>query len=416
MNNSRTKGGEGVKPGQEELVRVFGSLGTAGVKSHLGDYVLDMAVKEKGKSWRDFLNLMEDGREMDWLQIYCRSMDDAVLMEMIKGTLPARLQEDEELRKRVGKYHKLNDWPQVYVSFSCREEFGGQPSQVRPGEKYPKAGWGPSIRKILSVLRTMEAYVREDCQDQEMIRGIDNAFPNMKKSGEEIWGRKYLRSQEAIRKMTEWILLAIDKFIDMAWDMSAEETGADLPWTMCEVGFGERGFHRAKQHERQESTNYLFGLWTAVLEHLWRGEYVIKTYAVMDVLAPEHANFCEKLGHLLLGSYMFEGGFGLNPALAGGLSIGDGKRGLRRGEMEPLWKKVQDEAIKKTVWSKSQVRDEEKLKESQAVKAKDKEVVKRKLEELEDEKAEVEQELQELQERSERRVRLASALAKKTKK
>ncbi|ETN39403.1 uncharacterized protein HMPREF1541_05626 [Cyphellophora europaea CBS 101466] len=56
----------------------------------------------------------------------------------------------------------------------------------------------------------------------------------------------------------------------------------------------------------------------------------------MTVLKPAHANSCEVLGTLLAVSYGFDGGWGLNPSLAGGIKM-QGKGGLLDHSLSELW-------------------------------------------------------------------------------
>lgn len=180
-------------------------------------------------------------------------------------------------------------------------------------------------------------------QDPSLFKDIDQAFVEQKeKRAPRILNRRYLRTEAAAKKIKEWVDSVKNKFGTIRKDMDEGERFADQEWTFCEVGFGERGHARATEHAQHESTNYLFGLYTAVLEAKWPGEYNVTRFALFDMLEPAHVNFCEVLGSLLVGSYGVYGGFGLNPALAGDLSLGDGPEGLSRSAMDSVLQENRD--------------------------------------------------------------------------
>ncbi|KAK5311005.1 hypothetical protein LTR70_009085 [Exophiala xenobiotica] len=298
------------------MALMFQQYGLAGLRKHLVDIARDMQRKYPGRaSWDEFVEKTTKPGTVDLVYHYLSQMDQDMLGEVLKGTVMARYFRDTQFKKMVQKRHCKQNWPQVYTSISSRAEFGGQPSQVQEDVVLPEGGCGPSLEKMAKVVDVMGKYCDPQYMSSELLQGVDDAYPQLKVSGDKILGRKYLASKKGVKK----------------------------------VSFGERGHQRAVQHERHEATNYLFGLYTAVLKYLYGDEYCITTFALMDVMAPGHVNFVEILGSMISGSYMHDGGFGLNPNLAGGLSVGDGVRGLNRPQLKPLWQTAQKEALKKSV-------------------------------------------------------------------
>ncbi|KAK5094113.1 hypothetical protein LTR70_004317 [Exophiala xenobiotica] len=329
-----------VKPEQEKMVKILDLLGIMGVRRHLLEYGSAMYSKHGNKSWDEFRRIAQEYKTggQDWIFTYLATMDQEALRGFISGNLMARKYEEVTLRRKLEESHSLVDTPQVYVCISHRAEFGGQSTQGEEGVEEPKGGWGPSVDRMVELLDAMGRYADVNCQHASLFKKIDEAFVERKeKRAPRILNRRYLRTETAAKKIKEWVDSMKNKFRTIRSDMDEAERFADQEWTMCEVGFGERGHARATEHIQHESTNYLFGLYTAVLKSKWPGEYTITPFALFDVLEPAHANFCEVLGSLLVGSYGIYSGFGLNPALAGGLSLGDGPKGLSRSAMDSLW-------------------------------------------------------------------------------
>jgi len=355
-------GGVGqVKPGQENMALIFQQYGLVGLKKHLVEIARDMQKKNPGRaSWDEFVEKTTKPGTVDLVYHYLSQMDQDMLGEVLKGTVMARYFRDTQFKKMVQKRHCKQNWPQVYTSISSRAEFGGQPSQVEEDVVLPQGGCGPSLEKMVKVVEVMSKYCDAQYMNTELLKGVDDAYPQLKVSGDKILGRKYLASKKAVKKVSEWVVKMRSRLKKLQKDMSREERTADVQWSLCEVGFGERGHQRAVQHERHEATNYSFGLYTAALKYLYGDEYCIKTFALMDVMAPGHANFVEILGSMISGSYMHDGGFGLNPTLAGGLSLGEGMRGLNRPQLKPLWLTAQKEAMKKSVWDATESVEREK--------------------------------------------------------
>lgn len=352
-----------VKPGQDDVALIFEHLGIHGIKQ----YFIEQAQEKQneGKSWKDFLHVAQkhlDGSGRDWVYLYLASMDQDVLEAFIRGNVAAMWYKSQAFRGKVNRFHKLQDWPQIYTAVSCREE-ATQSTQQDVARFEEEAGWGPSVDEILMVLQTMGEYLDSDCRDQRMLDAVDKAYPELdEKLSPRLWGRRYLASEAGIRKMQGWVKCTERRFQRLAASMDEDDRALAQEWTLSEVGFGERGFRRARQHERHESTNYLFGLYTAVLEHNFPGAYTIKTFAVMDVLEVEHANFCEVLGSLIGGTYAIYGGLGLNPSLAGGLPLGDGKKSLGRPGMATLWDAARDAAVNKSAFERTAHFEKEKIK------------------------------------------------------
>jgi len=342
-----------VKPEQEKLVRALEMLGIVGLRTHLLEHGSAMYSKHGNKSWDEFTKIAEEYKTggQDWIFTYLTTMDQEALKGFISGNLMARNYEDAVLRRKLEESHSLVDTPQVYVYISHRAEFGGRSTQGEEGVEDPQGGWGPSVDRMMEVLDTMGKYADLSFADASMCKKIDQAFVERKeKTVPRIQNRRYLRTEAARRKIKEWVDSMKNKFGTIRRNMDNDERFADQEWTLCEVGFGERGHARASEHIQHESTNYLFGLYTAVLKFKWPGEYKITPWALFDVLEPAHANFCEVLGSLLVGSYGVYGGFGLNPALAGGLSLGGGPKGLSRSGMDSLWQENRRRfAAKKTI-------------------------------------------------------------------
>lgn len=358
MNTIQTSmvGGTGeVKPGQGDMVLIFQQYGVAGLKKHLVGCAKEMQKKYPGRaSWDEFVAKTTKPGGVDLVYHYLSQMDQDMLGEVLKGAVMARYLRDSQFRKAVEKRHCKQNWPQVYTSISCRAEFGGQPTQVGEDAVVSEGGCGPSLDTMLKVVNVMGAYCDGKHSSSDVAKGVDDAYPQLKVSGDRVYGRKYLASKSAVKKVSGWVVLMRGKLKKLLRDMSPEERTAAVQWTLSEVGFGERGHQRAVQHERHEATNYLFGLYTAVLKYLYGEEFCIKTFALMDVMLPEHANFVEILGSMISGSYMHDGGFGLNPSLAGGLSLGDSGRGLRRPQLKPLWEAARKEALKRSSWNASE--------------------------------------------------------------
>ncbi|KAK5075622.1 hypothetical protein LTR70_009086 [Exophiala xenobiotica] len=332
---------------QQELANLLERFGVAG----LADEVVRLAKEEKEKknaaSWRKFLDVA--GGATSWVDIYLSSMDPNVLDAIIRGDLTSRKYQDISLDNSFAKRHQMREnLPQIYLSISCRRKITDKERDWSRVRKV--AGCGPSLSEMLQILSTMRSYTNQSA-DSTMVLKIDTAFAGWTRdnvAAGNVYGRRYLTSNTAKDRIVEWLDQAQS---DM---QRSSQNGASrdepLSWCLSEVGFGVRGFRRSMQHRTHEGTNYLFGLYTAVLEYLFPKEFDISTVAMMDVLFPEHADFCEVLGSMLVGSYAMHGG--LNPVLAGGADLSRGSKAINRPELDTVWADVRLAFEKKDVWEK----------------------------------------------------------------
>lgn len=237
------------------------------------------------------------------------------------------------------------------MSDSCRGEVNrALATQREGGGVRVVAGCGPSLAEMLQVVAIMKDYAGMQDADAEIVSGVDKAFEGFTRDvSEHHWGRRYLPSTRSRERVLEWTARAQADFEASSSGMSEEEQNRALRWCSSEV-VGVKGYRRAMQHPTHEDTNYLFGLYTAVLRYLFPGEFEIETVVLMEDLLPEHADFCEVLGSMLVGSYAMD--TGLNPVLAGGADWSKGPQAINRAELDPLWAAVQSRFEKKTVWHK----------------------------------------------------------------
>lgn len=345
-----------IKPTQISLANIFNTWGISGCCEHLKKYAEKEERDKSAASWQKYLK-----QEGELAPRYMRSMNQSVLRAMIEGNLPAKERGDAELRRNIEKHHLQQNVPQIYVSFVSRKEFGGQSQGTPTGTN---AGTGPSLWELEKAARGLKRYLT--LGQEGYATEVDRQFPGLRTSGDSIDGRKYSVTKKAVEVMLKWAEDFSSEIFKLRKN-SPNTQHQPLDWSLSEVGWSIQGHKRAMQHVQHEATNYLFGAFTAVLEKEFPRMFEIRSYTVMDVSEPGHANFCEVLASMLLGSYCRKAGFGLNPTLAGGESEGTGKRGLNRPELDGHWIAAQNRVASKRTFDESEAVETKKLKKAKTM-------------------------------------------------
>ena len=237
----------------------------------------------------------------------------------------------------------LKQVPTTYLHVPCRVEFepGGSTQDIHTNSVRHWHGYGASPVELQMVVECIPLYTAyDDTATDALAAEIDHAYgmePKERKHVEENHkrARRYLPSESSIKVLNAWARTVKRKVVEPARKtMSLEQFNEPLTWCFYEADFGASRMKRAQMHGRHDGSNYLFGLYTAILEFKRPGHFMVVVFSLSTVAEPEEANLSEISSSMYAGSYFIEGTqrIGLNPALAGGAHL-SGENGINAREV-----------------------------------------------------------------------------------
>ena len=285
-------------------------------------------------------------------------------------------EEDDGFEHIMRTKHELRNTPQVYGNGLGRVRTSriNNTQDARDLGRLERRGTGGSPEQIFAAVKLGLEYLKvEDTSTDGLAREIDQLMPQ-RHYAKSPFKRKYIPTDASLANLRQWFRSSFWSLETAMKEMSEEEKKTDVEWTFLEAGFGVSGSNRGPNHVWHDGTNYLFGLMTACMMHPRPRDFEIRTFAIIQVMKPEHADPCEVLASLCGGTYGRKGweGFGmhgLNPALAGGAVLNaphkekESDRAINLARYDEVWehnrKKVEENY--KTTLLKSRDADTDKL-------------------------------------------------------
>ncbi|KAL9106060.1 MAG: hypothetical protein Q9227_008846 [Pyrenula ochraceoflavens] len=305
------------------------------------------------------------------------SVHHRFVSELINGTASSSDFGDDKFRDIISANHKLTHTPGIYLNIISRARFCN-------GQRQEKPGYGLTWRQFATVVENVEKYIEESEEGKRQRKAVDRAMPaytseHRPDESEYDEGRgRYLTSimGKDKEKVEEWVEAARKTWLapgQAIFDQNSSDPRLDIPMKRClqEIGWSIRCAVRAADHPSHKSTNKLFGVVHATIEHLFRGCFEIKQYMVFKVMAERYAPIAEYLASELASSYWYQGG--LNPVLAGNMSIGDDAeewfrrnrgnffRENLRPEMLQYHQHLTDKSVEHAEWMRSPDRAREEI-------------------------------------------------------
>lgn len=287
------------------------------------------------KSWRTLIDDYEEKGIKSRSLYYLMSIPEEVLMAIIEGNLPSRMQEDS-FRSKYTSFLSLKPNQGVYV---CYVGVAHQDiySQLLPlTASLSEVGYGLTLGELGQVIGTMHTYCINDSRtgnDRPVeARDIDTRYrPSGKKGLPDL-----VEYQDGFRRYSAGIresqfdriinyLYAIDDIYDIqnnATDMSMNNKR--LQRCFCYVGLSHKVKDRAPEHHTHTGKeSQIWGLFTAICRYLFHDKFSNSdfTYQVIQTVRVEDIGLDEILVSVLASGYGFDGGLS---AVHAGQSTGSG--------------------------------------------------------------------------------------------
>lgn len=183
-------------------------------------------------------------------------------------------------------------------------------------------GRGHSYEQLRELTDTVFNYASGELKWEE-VRQIDRVWLsgacNLTEADYRSDKSRYVENKSQKGYALGWVQYVRDKILTPAEKVYGHNH------SFAEVGWAKAVVERSTAHITHRGTNSLWGLITAVSEHLFdQGpgkEFEIVQYTLCKVVDQEHANMCESLFSSLCSSYHFMGG--ANPARDGSIQLKD---------------------------------------------------------------------------------------------
>lgn len=305
------------------------------------------------------LDLARRTTSPDLLTYYLGRISPRLFTAFILGKATAWSHQDHAIESLL-QQHSLKQAPMVYINVVCRPKYSPGPGNLQP-DRF--AGYSVSVKQLEKVLETMRQYINTaDSSTVSLAHDVDCAIQknytfDASKPSSCVGGRKFLPSPLAVDRIRMWTYQVERKVVKPAQRDNLdtpERLEEPMEWCFQEIGFSRSGLQRASHHTTQEATNYLLGLFYATLQYCFQDSFELRQYRWSYVGEPEHAGFLEIVGSLVNGTYGLTVtgtplGFGLNPSLAGNVSM-TGPKALTDPKLQPGFRFAQQELAASAAW------------------------------------------------------------------
>ena len=289
-----------------EWIAIFQYYGRTGLQNAFYEYAEHQLVSLKAnppklpieytaekESWGSLIQ-DRDGRTNHVLKLLLL-LPDNVILALLRNELPRKIQDDSEIKTFVEKHMKLTEGMGIYGNFLHDNDFN----------------W-LSSRDMSSLLDKTKEYIANGPTTTPSAHQsqIDNFYGLWTSSK----GLRFAQTSRAVDIIQAWIDQARERYCTNPID-------PDAPFTMgvSEVGWAAQVEERARQHESNSSTTYVFGLLNAIGQ-MKRPNGFALAKPMQLILFPiweRNENLCrvgEKTGSLLTSSYTWLGGANSWPA------------------------------------------------------------------------------------------------------
>jgi len=295
----------------------FGVVGLAYWIKEIAEAQLELNSQSNVKahpSWQrliDDYNLGPDSRVLYYL---CTLHPDLIPV-LIRGDLPARMEEDPAFKLRFTSMIDLKNTQGAYAIYPAR---AASQTQDNTQINNPKAGLNLTLRELLELCQVIKQYIDLDRPNDDLARKIDTAMrsPNCDK-----WAidgkRRYAggTNHDQMTHAEEWLDAIESAYLRYARSKlnTPEEYLLDIPLRRCfpYVGLARQTLQRGPQHwVHFGSESILYGLITATMEYLWPGQLVLKPYSyhLISIVRKEDIGLDEIFVTILTSAYGWETG------------------------------------------------------------------------------------------------------------
>lgn len=271
------------------------------------------------KSWQTLIDDYERGIRSRTLY-YLMSIPEEVLMAIIEGNLPSKMQ-DDGFKSKYTSFLSLKPNQGVYV---CYVGVAHQDvhSQLAATTIAPKIGYGLTLNELRQVTDVMATYIVNDGSrgndDPSAAYDIDTRF---RQSGKGV--PVFSEYREGFRRYSSGgkegqfdriinYLYAIDDIYDTHTTSSTPDLSTKpLQRCFCYVGLSHKVKDRAPEHHTHTGKESpVWGLFTAVCRYLFSDKFSISdfTYQIIQTVRVEDIGLDEILVSILASGYAFDGG------------------------------------------------------------------------------------------------------------
>lgn len=245
-------------------------------------------------SWNMLLTDLNKGTNSRCLY-YLLTIPRQVLMAVIRGDLPSKLELDTNFRRDFLSRLELTSRPGVYVIYVGRSS---KPS----GSGKHERGMGLTPAEAQLVWEHLDCYDQGTASDQgsnETCRKIDNAYP----------GSHFVNYKKGDRRW-KWENVG---FLKHALEHECLMPNHSHPDRMrlCQayVGLSGNVLSRAPQHATPgTNSSPVFSVWLSILQKQWPDMFMAFPYQLLRVEHNQELGLCEVLVSVLAGAYCWEGG------------------------------------------------------------------------------------------------------------
>lgn len=284
--------------------------------SGLPKYIINWATKKAASQSRatQYKTLSEDKDNGNLIPFYIATMLPRMITAVICNNLPSRLK-DAEFRKEVEEWADIAD------------KYGPGAYCISVADK--ETGMVPTPNELLKVVSYMRRYIDlQDAAFRKEAELIDICFPRNitvdYRTEHRYMGTTKKADKDPFQAIIDWLNVIQEEYLNELENALRDPTHQwflilDKQISRCFPYIGwatnvEERSHNHKVHSQGENQN--FGLYSAVMQHLYGPKYHIERHVLFYALDGDHSGFLEILGHALAGSWHSLGGF--NAWWAGG--------------------------------------------------------------------------------------------------
>lgn len=250
---------------------------------------------------------------------YLLSTPEEVLLALIEGNLPSKMQ-DDKFKSKYASFLSLQADQGVYVCY-IGVAHQDTPSQSAPATGLPETGRGLNLGELKDVVDTMTTYCKNEKatypSDPDQAQRIDTRYRCASTA------RKLAEYKDGYRRYSSGSgENQFNRIINFIWASSdiydLDVNGIDpslsqlrLQRCFCYVGLGSKVLDRAVQHQvHTPNETPVWGLFTATCKALFGTRFSIAdfTYQIIHTVRREDIGLDEILVSVLASAYAFDGG------------------------------------------------------------------------------------------------------------
>ena len=252
------------------------------------------------------------------MMYYLCTLPPPLIPALIRGDLPSRLAEDQELCDQVEGHVRLRDTQGVYAIFVAAQSQSRSTQVLDGDDESTPAGRGLSLNQLKEVIEGMKLYTSIDnAASAAYAESVDQQKPGAKPLDYNKQ-RRYAggSAKRNVDVLVGWVE-EFEKEILQHWDRLSglgEDEFLDIPMLrcFCYVGLGSNLLGRSPSHWiHRGNESPIFGLFTAICHYLFGARFSdlqVYTYQIFKTVMVEDIGFDEIIASVLLSAYPWDHG------------------------------------------------------------------------------------------------------------